>query len=148
MTIQLNSIENPRDYHIIGSFPQGSKPPSQRNSSNPRINAVNQVNGLESVTATLPNYSDAPNISSTSSNTFVHSRMDPLQNQLNQMLFMLQNNPQEFTTGTLSHMAVTHGSLHGGLYTLNSSPTSTLSTANSHISTTHLWHSRLGHPCF
>ncbi|GJZ63298.1 hypothetical protein Tco_0619719 [Tanacetum coccineum] len=43
--------------------------------------------------------------------------------------------------------SVAYGSLHGGLYTLNSSPTPTISTINSHTSTTHLWHSRHGHPC-
>ncbi|GJR09036.1 cysteine-rich receptor-like protein kinase 8 [Tanacetum coccineum] len=85
-------------YKIVGyppSHPIHNKYvlPSQRNNSNSRINVVNQANGSESANVVLPNYSDTPNTSSTPSDTSVHSRMDQLQNQLNQVLLNLQNNP-------------------------------------------------------
>ncbi|GJU78979.1 cysteine-rich receptor-like protein kinase 8 [Tanacetum coccineum] len=63
--------------------------PPQRNNSSLRINAVNQVNGSENVIAAPPSYSDTPNTPSAPSDAFVHSRMDQLQKQLNQVLLML-----------------------------------------------------------
>ncbi|GJR06763.1 retrovirus-related pol polyprotein from transposon TNT 1-94 [Tanacetum coccineum] len=52
-----------------------------------------------------PNYSDPNTSSSTSADPFVHSRMDQLQNQINQVLLMLQNNIKEFTATTLPYMS-------------------------------------------
>ncbi|GJT85354.1 cysteine-rich receptor-like protein kinase 8 [Tanacetum coccineum] len=79
-------------YKIVG-YPPGHPlhnkyvPPSQRNNSNSRINAVNQVSGSDNANPTPPNYSDIPSTSTstTPTNAFVNSRMDQLQNQINQV---------------------------------------------------------------
>ncbi|GJV04921.1 retrovirus-related pol polyprotein from transposon TNT 1-94 [Tanacetum coccineum] len=95
-------------YKLVG-FPPGHPlhnkyiPPAQRNNQNPRVNMVSGID--EQQTKVPPNYSDPNTSSSTSANPFVHSRMDQLQNQINQVLFMLQNNPKEFTASTLPYMS-------------------------------------------
>nr|GEU94285.1 zinc finger, CCHC-type [Tanacetum cinerariifolium] len=77
----------------------------QRNNSNLRINVVNQATGSDNAQATLPNYSDTPNIPTAAPDTFFYSRMDHYRFKLIKSSSCYKNNPQEFTAGTLPHMA-------------------------------------------
>ena len=77
-------------YKLVG-YPPGHPlhnkytPPSQRNGKGATINMVE----IDDSQDTTPNYADPNTRTSTSADPFVHSRMDMLQNQLNQVLLML-----------------------------------------------------------
>ncbi|GJR40189.1 cysteine-rich receptor-like protein kinase 8 [Tanacetum coccineum] len=90
-------------YKIVG-YPPGHPlhnkyiPPDQRTHP-PKHTTTN-------VTALLDETPELNTLASSSADPFVHSRMNQLQNQLNQVLLILQNNPKEFTAFNMPHMSV------------------------------------------
>ncbi|GJT94095.1 cysteine-rich receptor-like protein kinase 8 [Tanacetum coccineum] len=99
-------------YKIVG-YPLGHPlhnkyiPPPQRNQS--RTRTVNLVINKDQIPQDETPLTSADESCSTSQTTdpYVYSRMDHLQNQLNQVLLMMQNGQKEvFTATTLPHMSV------------------------------------------
>lgn len=92
-------------YRIVG-FPQGHPlhgkyiPPSQRTQQGTK-GSVNAVMGGEETTS-----DSQAGTSGTTTCPYVYTKMDQLQNQLNQVLLMMQSqNYSEFTAANLPHMA-------------------------------------------
>nr|GEU94777.1 retrovirus-related Pol polyprotein from transposon TNT 1-94 [Tanacetum cinerariifolium] len=89
-------------YKIVG-YPPGHPlynkyiPPSQR--THPPKHSTANLTIINDETSKLNN------LASSSIDPFVHSRMDQLTNQLNQVLLMLQNNPKDFTAFNMPHMS-------------------------------------------
>ncbi|GJY74958.1 ribonuclease H-like domain-containing protein, partial [Tanacetum coccineum] len=135
-------------YKIVG-YPPGHQlhnkyiPHTQRNQS--RIRIVNLMINKDQLLQDETPLTSVDDLGSTSQTTdpYVYSRMDQLQNQLNQILLMMQNGQKEGHDGT-----ITTGKLFGGLYALTPSSKSSIFSFVSSVNSNYLWHSRLGHPSF
>ncbi|GKA74355.1 cysteine-rich receptor-like protein kinase 8 [Tanacetum coccineum] len=98
-------------YKIVG-FPPGHPlhgkfiPPSQRTQQFPK-RSINVVVGNENAEQEMkPNPITSTSSGNNTTDPYVYTKMDQLQNQLNQMLLMMQNqNQREFTATNLPHMA-------------------------------------------
>ncbi|GJW27905.1 cysteine-rich receptor-like protein kinase 8 [Tanacetum coccineum] len=98
-------------YKIVG-FPPGHPlhgkfiPPSQRTQQALK-RPVNVVVGTENAEQEIqPNLITSTSSVNNTTDPYVYTKMDQLQNQLNQMLLMMQNqNQKEFTAANLPHMA-------------------------------------------
>ncbi|GKE46485.1 hypothetical protein Tco_1477743, partial [Tanacetum coccineum] len=96
---------------IVG-FPPGHPlhgkfiPPSQRTQQFPK-RSINVVVGNENAEQEMkPNPITSTSSGNNTTDPYVYTKMDQLQNQLNQMLLMMQNqNQREFTATNLPHMA-------------------------------------------